>query len=924
MLTIPKQALVKKCNAYCRDALDKAANLCVQQGNYEVTVAHFLHALLDQPASDVSKMLVGLGVDAGEVRALIARSFEQMKRGAATLPSMSPMVLELLQDAFVIATGELDDEEIRTGAILIAVAAGPDRYCHLFFYAPFEEMSAAGMRRDFKKLTVGSMEGASGEDAPAPGPSASANDPDSALATYGRCITEQAREGKIDPVFRRDAEIAQMSDVLCRRRKNNPILVGEAGVGKTALAEGLALKVIEEDVPAALLGSEIWELDLGALQAGASVKGEFERRLKAVLEESMASESKIILFIDEAHTLIGGGGAQGSGDAANLLKPALARGALRAIAATTWSEYKKYFEKDPALTRRFQLIKLDEPTPDQAVDMLRGMRGAYEDVHGVYITDAALHAAAALSARYITGRQLPDKALDVLDTACVRVAAAMTAKPRSLDFLEREIVLKNRALEALTRDGRARGEAAPEAERIALESQIAEFEAEAATLDNQWQEERVLVERILDARRALMDPETPEEESPPLDEDEAIDAALFGGESAGEAPAPSPNTTAVPDEDALRAELKAARAALDTATIDRTPLVAYEVSAEEVAQVIGDWTGIPASAMGEDDAAKVLELGDNLRAVILGQDNAVTAIHDRLKSARTDLVRTDAPRGVFLLVGPSGVGKTETALQVAEQLYGGKQFLTTINMSEYQEKHTVSRLIGSPPGYIGYGEGGLLTEAIRKKPYSVVLLDEVEKAHPDIMNLFFQAFDKGEINDGEGREIDCKNVVFFMTSNLGSEALTENMETVLTASNDALEKALRPHLLQHFKAALLARMHVICFKPLPPEIIERIIEHKLGQQAQRIADHQKVAFEWTPAVRGAIAGMCGHTENGARAVEQVIDRRLTPVIAEETLIRIAGGTPLEAIHLDLDEEDQRFRFEFLPATAQDNAMDTEP
>ncbi len=921
MLTIPKEKILGKANAYCRDALERAANLCMQQGNYEVTVAHFLHALLAQPASDASKMLTAQGIDADDLRALVARSFEQMKRGAGTLPSMSPMVLELMQEAYLIAAGELEEDEIRTGAVLIAVAARPDRYCHLFFYAPFEEMSAAGMRRDFARMTVGSMEGPTGDaDAAAAGPAAPAPaDPDSALAAYGRCITRQAREGLIDPVFRRDAEIAQMSDILCRRRKNNPILVGEAGVGKTALAEGLALKVVEEDVPAALIGSEIWELDLGALQAGASVKGEFERRLKAVLDEAMASEAKIVLFIDEAHTLIGGGGAQGSGDAANLLKPALARGALRAIAATTWSEYKKYFEKDPALTRRFQLIKLDEPTPEQAVDMLRGLRGAYERAHGVYVTDAALHAAATLSARYITGRQLPDKALDVLDTACVRVSAAMTAKPRALDFLEREIVLKRRALEAMDRDARTRGEAAPDAERAALEDRIAAYEAEAATLEAHWQEERALVTRILDARRALKDPGEAARDYDPADPpaDAEIDAALFG-----EQDAPAPDDA--PDEDALRAALREARAALAGATRDRLPVVAYEVGAEEVAQVIGDWTGIPASAMGEDDAARVLALGDTLRAVVMGQDNALAAIHDRLKAARTDLVRADAPRGVFLLVGPSGVGKTETALQVAEQLYGGRQFLTTVNMSEYQEKHTVSRLIGSPPGYVGYGEGGVLTEAIRKKPYSVVLLDEVEKAHPDIMNLFFQAFDKGEIADGEGREIDCKNVVFFMTSNLGSEALTDNAETVMGASNDALEKALRPHLLQHFKPALLARMHVVCFKPLPPEIIEAIVEHKLGQQARRLYETRRAALEWTPAVRGAIAELCGHTENGARAVEQVIDRRLTPVIAEEALTRIAGGAPLKTVRLDLDVEDQRFRFEFLPPAVEGEAEAAAP
>lgn len=872
MLSVPKEKLLEKLNAHALEGLKRASEICMEQSGYEVTVGHYLLALLDQPSNDVSKMLALLGRDAHVIAAKLRKSLDHTKRGAQELPQFAPMLLELLQDALVIATADLGEESVRTGAIWIAATKNPDRYCHFYVFTEFEALDPGGMVAGFRELTKGSFEGAIPEEAKAPGTGAAAGQfqEDTALQKFGRNITEEARAGRIDPVFCREEEIALMTDVLCRRRKNNPILVGDPGVGKTAVAEGLALKIIENDVPEALRGAHLWELDMGALQAGASVKGEFERRLKGVLDEVLGSAEKIILFIDEAHTLIGGGGQAGGSDAANLLKPALARGQLRAIAATTWSEYKKYFEKDPALTRRFQLIKLDEPTPEQSVTILRGLRDAYEETHSVYITDAALHAAAHLSGRYLTGRHLPDKAFDVLDTACVRVAAAQAAKPLALDLLQKRIAMAERAAAFCARDAHMGAQSvAPQAG----EDDLAQLRSEAQNLEERWRREQAKISEILALRVTLQD---------------------AGGNA-----------------EAIRGEIRAIVQDLRALRGNENALVSFEVGPEDIGRVISDWTGVPASAMSDDDAARVLELGPELRAVVHGQDMAIEAIHDRLKSARLDFVRKNTPRGVFLLVGPSGVGKTETAEQVARLLFGGRQFLTTINMSEYQEKHTLSRLIGSPPGYVGYGEGGVLTEAIRRMPYSVVLLDEVEKAHADIMNLFYQAFDKGVINDGEGREINCSNIVFFMTSNLGSEALMQNRETVESASMEQLEKALRPHLEGHFKPALLARMRILCYKPLSEETIRAIISLKLSAQAARLAESRGLALRWDDATCDQIAALCAHADNGARMTEQVIERWILPPIADETLARVLDQMPLTEV--SVTARDGGFELSFEPA-----------
>ncbi len=881
MQQISTERIKERLNAYARDALKGAMELCIEQSGYEITVGHYVLALLDQPASDVSKILTNMNLSSERLTALARKSLEKSKRGSVELPQFSPLLWELLEDGLLITTGELGENEIRTGAIWLAIVKNADRYCHFYLQTEFERMDADALRAGFSELTRGSMEGPSDE--AGQGGTSSLPESETALQKFGRDITAQARAGEIDPVFCRENEISLMTDVLCRRRKNNPILVGEPGVGKTALAEGLALKITEDDVPEAMKGTALWELDLGALQAGASVKGEFERRLKGVLDEVLNSPQKIILFIDEAHTLIGGGGQAGGSDAANLLKPALARGQLRAIAATTWSEYKKYFEKDPALTRRFQLIKLDEPTPDQAVTILRGLRFAYEETHNVYISDAALHAAAALSARYLTGRQLPDKALDVLDTACVRVAAGQSARPKALEILGKRAQMLEVAFADQKRDALMGAEGAVE-DTQKIEAEIARLGAEAETLKVRWEAEKVKVAQVIALRAQI---------------------AKNDAEDEGEEPPEGSLEDWQKEVADILAELREARR-------NEASLVDFEVGATAVADVIADWTGVPAAAMSDDDASTVLELGDRLKTAVRGQDLAIDVIHDRMKAARLDFIRETTPRGVFLLVGPSGVGKTETAEQVATNLFGGKQFLTTINMSEYQEKHTVSRLLGSPPGYVGYGEGGVLTEAIRRKPYSVVLLDEVEKAHPDVMNIFYQAFDKGVINDGEGREIDCKNIVFFMTSNLGSESLMENRETIKTASMEVLEKALRPHLETHFKPALLARMRILCFKPLEDEVIQQIISQKLATQATRLLETRGLTLKWDDATLEQIATLCAHSDNGARMVEQVIDRWLLPPIAEEALQRITRQDPF--VTVNVSARDGGFELEFLPIT----------
>jgi len=839
MIRIDLSAVIDHLNPACRQGLEEAASLCIGQRGAEVTVPHLLFTLLDQPLGDVRLLLKQAGLHADAARQALATAYPGQGDNAEQYPSFSPLLIELLQEAWLLGSLELGQRTIRGGSVLLAALHNPARYLPLAAVQLFAGVNREALRKQFSALLADSAETPeSGAGMPAP-PSGV---PDTALGRYGHDFTAQARGGGIDPVLCRDAEIDLMIDILSRRRKNNPIVVGDAGVGKSAVVEGLALRIVQGRVPEPLRQVALWGLDLGALQAGASVKGEFEKRLKAVIDEVKASVQPIILFIDEAHALIGSGNAAGGSDGANLLKPALARGELRTIAATTWSEYKKYFEKDAALARRFQLVRLDEPSQTQAVHILRGLRPIYEQAHQVYIGDDALQAAAALSARYLSGRQLPDKAIDVLDTACARVATALAEPPRRLAALEHEQVQIGAELDMLRRDARS-GRGADSRRLEALETARHGVDARMEQLQQAWTRQRALVDEILAMRAAQ-------------------------------------------GEDGDGAALAAKVAEL--ADMQREgALLHADVGREQIAQVIADWTGIPATTISSDQMARLDGLPAALRERVKGQDVAIGRVHKHLLTAMADLRRPGTPLGAFLLVGPSGVGKTETALALADALFGGKQFLTTINMSEYQEKHTVSRLLGAPPGYVGYGEGGVLTEAIRRQPYSVVLLDEVEKAHPEVLNIFYQAFDKGELADGEGRGIDCRNVLFFLTSNLGFDQQDGDLA-------DLDEEVLRGRLKGFFKPALLARMQIIPYRYLDEAVLGEIVDARLARVEQQFAARYDVALAFDASAREELRARCGRHENGARMLDAGIDGELLPPLSLAVLQRLAAGTPFGA------------------------------
>jgi type VI secretion system protein VasG len=690
---------------------------------------------------------------------------------------------------------------------------------------------------------------------------------ESLLARFTHNLTQQARDGRLDPVMCRDGAIRQMIDILARRRKNNPIVVGEAGVGKTAIVEGLALRIARGEVPQALKGVELLSLDMGLLQAGASVKGEFERRLKGVIDEVKASPKPITLFIDEAHTLIGAGGQAGGSDAANLLKPALARGELRTIAATTWAEYKKYFEKDPALARRFQPVQLHEPTVTEAITILRGLAAIYEKSHGVYLRDDAVVAAAELSARYLSGRLLPDKAVDVLDTACARVRISLAAAPERLEKLRSELAEGGRQCSALRRDAEA-GLNVDQESLDTLQDRLQQAEQEQQQIEKSWAEQRNLAERLLELRQQLALARSTED-----DPEKALTLKT------------------------LEADLQTTHGELSAAQkLER--LVSFEVCPRQVAEVISAWTGVPLEQLAREHNSRISTFAGDLRLRIRGQDQAVDALDRSMRATAAGLNKPDAPVGVFLLVGPSGVGKTETALALADLLYGGERFITTINMSEFQEKHTVSRLIGAPPGYVGYGEGGMLTEAVRQKPYSVVLLDEVEKADPDVLNLFYQIFDKGIANDGEGREIDFRNTLILMTSNLASDRIEALCRNGNRPSAEVLEEAIRPVLSQHFKPALLARMRVVPYYPVSGPVLRELIEIKLLRLAERL-ERRHVEFSYSQILVDHLAKRCVQSDSGARLIDYLLDSHVLPLIADRLLHAMAAGETLKYAHATL-------------------------
>ncbi|OPX41194.1 MAG: ClpV1 family T6SS ATPase [Desulfobacteraceae bacterium 4484_190.3] len=866
MVSVDIKALLNRLNQYCTRCLESAAGLCVSRTHYEVTIEHFLTKLLEEPQSDLPLIFRQFDIDAGKVKKAIDQTIEDFRTGNAAKPVFSPLLMELFQEAWLASSVDLGESRIRSGGILAAFLNKPTQFATGYYVDLLNPLSRDTVLSQFHEIIAKSIEQpAAGEQ---PERESAAPGDGTALARFCVDFTGKAGAGEIDPVFGRDREIRQMIDILARRRKNNPIVVGEAGVGKTAVVEGLALRVVEGDVPDLLRDVSIVGLDMGLLQAGAGVKGEFENRLKSVINEVKASPKPIILFIDEAHTLIGAGGSAGGSDAANLLKPALARGELRTIAATTWSEYKKYFEKDAALARRFQPVKLDEPSVETAALILRGLKEKYEDAHGVVVRDDAVEAAAELSSRYISGRQLPDKAVDLLDTSAARVKILLTAKPDIIEDRERSIQALEREKSALQRD-KEHGFQVDDERLAEIENLLTTINEELGTLKERWLKEKELVQKIIELRDAIR------------------------GEAGSEQP---PET----ERGNLRGEMKKLAKELEAVQGD-APLVRIEVDPDMVSKVVSDWTGIPLGKVMREEARNVVNLETNLQERIKGQDHAIESITQVIKASKAGLKDPAQPMGVFLLVGPSGVGKTETALALADLLFGGERFMVTINMSEFQERHTVSRLIGSPPGYVGYGEGGILTEGVRQRPYSLVLLDEVEKAHLEVLNLFYQVFDKGSLSDGEGRVIDFKNTVLFLTSNLASDVITELCGGEERPPIDTITAAIRPILSNHFKPALLARMTIVPFMTLPPDILKDIVVLKLNKLVKRMEETHKTKLSYSPAVVEQIAARCTEVETGARNIDHIMNGTILPQLSRDILARMSEEALPAQITLDVAE-----------------------
>ncbi|RKE39275.1 type VI secretion system protein VasG [Paraburkholderia sp. BL23I1N1] len=875
--------LIAKLNPTCRQAALLAANNCLARGHYEVDLEHLLLALLDEPASDVTLALRASRVDAHALRADIERELQRLKTGNTRTPVFSKHLIDLLEQAWLIASLDSQIGRIRSGHLLLALLTAPDLAQFAERMSPllrdvrvtdlkhkFDDMTAGSREVERSHAAENSAESVSDEVVAGSAPGAPSKTP--ALDTYTSNLTQRAREGKIDPVIGREGEIRQTIDILMRRRQNNPIMTGEAGVGKTAVVEGLALRIAADDVPAPLKGVALHVLDMGLLQAGASVKGEFENRLKNVIDEVKKSPHPIILFIDEAHTIIGAGGQAGQNDAANLLKPALARGELRTIAATTWSEYKKYFEKDAALARRFQVVKIEEPSETLAAAMLRGMAALMEKHFNVRVLDDAITEAVRLSHRYISGRQLPDKAISVLDTACAKVALAHSSTPAAIDDTKKRLERIDAEIATLEREVAS---GALHDERLAeLRSLREEDVKDLAEDEARYDKERALVTEIIGLRAE-------------------IDAARVSSADAAQA-----------DKAQQARETLATRVAELHALQGGQPMVPLQVDGHVVAEIVASWTGIPLGRMIKDEIQTVLNLQPLLAARVIGQDHALDAIAQRVRTASASLEDPNKPRGVFMFVGPSGVGKTETALALADVLYGGERKMVTINMSEYQEAHSVSGLKGSPPGYVGYGEGGVLTEAVRRNPYSVVLLDEVEKAHPDVLEMFFQVFDKGTMDDAEGREIDFRNTLIILTSNVGSQAVMQaclNKSAEELPDADELAETLRPQLYKAFKPAFLGRMKLVPYYPISDDVLAEIIDLKLERIRRRIESNHKAVFEWDDSLVDAVLARCTEVDSGARNVDHILNGTLLPEVAQQVLERMANGAAIERIAVRASE-----------------------
>lgn len=870
------KSLVGRFNDTCRGALEGAAGLCLSRTNYDVEIEHVLAKLLEQDDTDLHRICNHFEINIDKLTKEVESALNRFKTGNSRSPGLSDRLPRWFQDAWLVASVDFGAARVRSGHLLLAMLSneGTARIAREIS-KDLGNISVETLQASLEEITASSSEAreavALGETAAAgSGGPAGVPGKTKALDQYTEDLTAKAAAGKIDPILGRDFEVRQIVDILTRRRQNNPILTGEAGVGKTAVVEGFAMRIAQGDVPEPLRNVIVRTLDLGLLQAGAGVKGEFENRLKSVIDEVKASPTPIILFIDEAHTLIGAGGAAGQNDAANLLKPALARGELRTIAATTWAEYKKYFEKDAALARRFQVVKVEEPDEEKGIAMMRGIQGKMEEHHNVRILDEAIVECVKLSSRYITGRQLPDKSVSVLDTACAKVAIGQGATPAQIEDATRRIQALTTEIDSLEREQIT---GANHTDRItSLNEKKSQAEADLAKFTEQWEKEKTLTEEIRNIRLKL--------EMSRLD---------------GEGDKEKIDTKSLQDELKKRnEELKAVQG--------ENPLMQPVVNGQTVAEVISGWTGIPIGKMVADEINAVLKLSETLRERVLGQNHALDAIAQRIRTARAGLTDPKRPIGVFLLVGTSGVGKTETALALAESLYGGERNLISINMSEYQEAHTVSSLKGSPPGYVGYGEGGVLTEAVRRKPYSVVLLDEVEKAHPDVMELFFQVFDKGVLEDGEGREIDFKNTIILLTSNVGTDTIMKLCADPDTKPEpEGLIEAVRPELVKAFKPALLGRMVTVPYYPISDDILRLIIKLQLGKIRQRISDNHNAAFTYDDAVIETVAKRCTDVDSGARNVYNILTGSLLPDMSGEVLARMASGEGISKVHVKVGD-----------------------
>ncbi len=875
-MNLSLKPLIGKLNDVCGKSLDGAAGLCVTRTHYEVDLEHVLLKLMESHQSDFQKILRHGEIDSSRVSRELTRALDRLKTGNSRSPVLSQRIYDVIKEAWSVASIEYGSSAIRSGHLLLALITSDELAPLAREIAPaLKSIKPEELKQHLREITAGSQEdtdrtSSTDEGTEEDGQSLPRAEKTPALDQYTVDLTAKAREGRIDPVLGRDFEIRQVIDILTRRRQNNPILTGEAGVGKTAVVEGFALRIAQGDVPGPLKNVMVRTLDLGLLQAGAGVKGEFENRLKSVMDEVKASTQPIIIFIDEAHTMIGAGGQAGQNDAANLLKPALARGELRTIAATTWAEYKKYFEKDAALARRFQVVKVEEPGEQQAIGMLRGIAGSLENHHKVRVLDEAVCDAVKLSMRYITGRQNPDKGVSVLDTACAKVAIGQAATPPAVEDAQRRIESITVEIGVLERESVTGANHQDRLQELRTEQAVIQQRLER--LKKQWDEEARVIGRIRDVRGQM--------------EERVLGTTGKASQSGTGA-----------DLVALKQELERLNSELEKLQ-GETPLMQACVNSQTVAEVISGWTGVPVGKMLSDEIQTVLALEDRLKQRIMGQDHALTAISQRIRTSRASLTDPRKPIGVFLFVGPSGVGKTETALALADTLYGGERNLITINMSEYQEAHTVSSLKGSPPGYVGYGEGGVLTEAVRRKPYSVVLLDEVEKAHPDVMELFFQVFDKGVLEDGEGREIDFKNTIILLTTNIATTTIMKLCADPDTKPGpDALTEAIRPELLKVFKPALLGRMAVVTYYPLTDDMMKDIITLSLSRVRSRIEHNHKAQFTYDQTVVSEILNRCKEVESGGRNIEHIISKSLLPDMSSEFLSRMMRGQPITKVHV---------------------------